>query len=111
MRQSSWAFSFSLVVVGCRSLQGYSHRWGREGDVRSEVLAILIALTAALSACTATHPQFGATDAAQNGYNEALAEYQTCYTANRSNVNACEKERLMLEANTKMLATTLASRQ
>jgi hypothetical protein len=75
--------------------------------VRSLVLAVLIA--APLSACSGALPKLSATDAAQSNYNNALAEYQACFNANKSKAAACEKERLMLEASTNVLATTIAS--
>jgi len=76
-----------------------------ESAVRSVVMAI--ALTSALTACSGALTQLSPAGAAQSNYDKALADYQNCYSANRS-VEACDKERQMLDASTKMLARTLA---
>jgi hypothetical protein len=75
-----------------------------ESVVRSIVMATIFAN--ALSACSGNLQQLSPTGAAQANYDKALAEYQSCYNTKRS-VDACEQERQMLDANTKVLATAL----
>jgi uncharacterized protein YceK len=69
---------------------------------------VVIAFTSILSACSSILTQFDPGAAAQRTYDKALADYQNCYVATRS-VDACEKEAQMLDASTKMLASTLPS--
>jgi hypothetical protein len=82
--------------------------------------AAIVAFTvvaSALSACTGPAAQqspsasiadaFDPKVAAQRNYDQSLADYQNCYAANASNPDACEKQRQMLEASTKLLAATL----
>jgi fructose-bisphosphate aldolase class 1 len=47
--------------------------------------------------------------AAQQNYNRALADYQNCYAANQTNVNACENQRQIMEADVKVLSAALGS--
>jgi hypothetical protein len=47
--------------------------------------------------------------AAQQNYDRALADYQNCFAANPKNVDACEQQRQIMEADVKVLAATLDS--
>ena len=75
--------------------------------MRLGMTAVIIALMSTLSACSSTLQQFSPAAAAQHNYDEALANYQNCYVVNRS-VEACEQQRQMLDASTKVLATEIA---
>jgi hypothetical protein len=80
-------------------------------------IVALIVIASALSACSGSATQqspsasladvFDPKAAAQRSYDKSLADYQNCYAANPSNPDACEKQRQMLEASTKVLAGTI----
>jgi hypothetical protein len=80
-------------------------------------IAAIIIVASALSACSGPGAQqspsasiadaFDPKVAAQRNYDQSLADYQNCYAANASNPDACEKQRQMLEASTKLLAAAI----
>ena len=45
--------------------------------------------------------------AAQKNYERALAEYQNCFAANPTNVDACDQQRQEMEAAVKVLSATI----
>ncbi len=78
----------------------------KRGVVRSKTAAAIIACANALSACSGLDPEV----AAQHNYDQALADYQNCLTANQSNEDACAKQRQEYDANAKLLAGILISK-
>ena len=80
-------------------------------------IVAFVVIASALSACSGSATQqspsasladvFDPKAAAQRNYDKSLADYQNCYAANPSNPEACEKQRQMLEASTKVLAGTI----
>jgi hypothetical protein len=72
------------------------------------MMVMIVALAGTLSACGGVLRQFDPKAAAQSNYEKALAEYQTCYAAKRS-VEACDKERQVMDAAVKELTKALAS--
>jgi hypothetical protein len=84
-------------------------------------VTMMAACAGILSACSGTAQQHSASDglerniasifdpqlAARRNYDRALAEYQNCYAANLTNVDACDQQRQEMEAAVKVYSQTL----
>ena len=111
LRSNSGSFAALAAIRAAileRLVRLARERWGSERAVRFIMMAVIIVFTSTLSACGGTLRQFDPKAAAQSNYEKALAEYQNCYATNKS-VDACDKERQMMDAAVKVLATALAS--
>jgi hypothetical protein len=86
-------------------------------------LTMVVACASVLSACSGTSQQLASASgglndiasvfdpkwAAQKNYERALADYQSCYSANPKNVDACEHQRQIMEADVNLLIAALGT--
>ena len=69
-------------------------------------VVLVIVWVSILSGCSS----FDGKVAAQQQYDRSLADFQNCVASNKSNPDACVKQRQEYEASTKVLTEALTSR-